>query len=275
MKTFGFTRTRALMLASYEWSSSSIRTSMITEKEGLISGLAKGCRRNKNMFAASLEPFSFSEVVVYRRRPTEPAILIEGVLLDDFPGLRTSLTKIDHAYICNRLVLTLSSFAEQEMNAFELLKHTYKAIEEKPSRMAPLILAGFAVKLSVILGYGLNLKGSCPHTSKLPNMRCILLSEGRLACNACLAGKKADELALLSAAEISYLKKLDELPLGRISSLHPKWIELKNILIALERYFSYHYQRPVKLLVYHDKTESIARSSHRSYNDYYKPKAKS
>ncbi len=63
----GLRSTRAVVSKTMRMSNSSKLVTLITEKYGLIKVIAKGARRPKSKFGASLEPVTLSDCIYYHR----------------------------------------------------------------------------------------------------------------------------------------------------------------------------------------------------------------
>jgi len=67
----GLVETEGLVLRSYNLSDADKIVVALTEKEGLIRGVAKGAKRLKSKFGGSLEPFSIIHLTYFQKEETE------------------------------------------------------------------------------------------------------------------------------------------------------------------------------------------------------------
>ena len=67
----GLVETEGMILRSYNLSDADKIVVSLTEKEGLIRGVAKGAKRLKSKFGGSLEPFSIVQLTYFQKEETE------------------------------------------------------------------------------------------------------------------------------------------------------------------------------------------------------------
>jgi DNA repair protein RecO (recombination protein O) len=242
MRNFGYYRSNGIILAHTEWSRSSARVIIFTEQDGLINSIAKGVRRNKNPFAASLELFTLSEIVYYRRQPTDLATLVEGYLVDDFAVMKNNLAKLCLSYNISNILMKTASYNEPDEQLYQFMVSSLIRLNDFTGKHLRVFLISFILKLLNYIGYGIHLKDIIGNGKYYG----LYIPDGSLLYTDQLDEDLNLNLFRFSIAEYMYLKDLLKLEYTKIARLKPNQDECNNILLALERYLTYHYQKLIR-----------------------------
>ena len=144
-------RTEAFVLRAIEYGETSQIVTLFTEEKGKITVMAKGARRPKSVFGASLQPMAYTQVVFYYKPTRSMQILSESALVEPFHALHRSLEKIT---IGLRVVELLRALLEEEAphpTVFALTRQVLRRIDAAPAR-AGNVWSYFQLRLATELG---------------------------------------------------------------------------------------------------------------------------
>lgn len=152
MSTRSIIRTEAVVLRSIEYGETSQIVTLFTREKGKITVMAKGARRPKSPFGASLQPMAYTEVVFYHKPTRNLQTLSESTLVEPLSSIRRSLEKIT---IGLRIVELLHALLEEEAaqpSVFALTTqalHELHAATQRPGNVWPY----FQLRLAAELGF--------------------------------------------------------------------------------------------------------------------------
>lgn len=148
----GLSETEALVLRTYNLAEADKIVVCLTHGNGLIRGVAKGCRRLKNRFGASLEPFTLVQLSFYQKENQELVSLRQTEILRshfNLSGNAETLTGL--AYMAD-LVIDFSPPYQRNEKLFRMLRACLEAVAESPSDLQT-ILRYFEVWLLKLEGF--------------------------------------------------------------------------------------------------------------------------
>lgn len=90
---------RGFVLNTTPFKESSLIASVLTNKSGKVRLLAKGIRRPKSKMCGAMEPFSFDEIIFYKREFKDLYTLSDAVVIDSFPEIRSDPYKVSGAMV--------------------------------------------------------------------------------------------------------------------------------------------------------------------------------
>lgn len=104
-------RTEGVVLRSLNYGETSQIVTLLTREKGKLGVMAKGARRPKSSFGATLQPMAYTQVVFYYKPTRDLQILSESSHVESFHRLRGVLTKIT---IGLRIVELVDALLEEE-----------------------------------------------------------------------------------------------------------------------------------------------------------------
>ena len=114
--------TEALVLRTYNLAEADKIVVCLTHGSGLIRGVAKGCRRLKNRFGASLEPFTLLLLTFYQKENQELVSLRQTeILKSHFNLFRDAETLTGLSYMAD-LIIDFSPPYQKNEKLFRMLK---------------------------------------------------------------------------------------------------------------------------------------------------------
>ena len=180
-------KTEAVVLRSIKWSETSRIVTLYTLGFGKLKVVAKGARRPKSRFGASLEPITHSAAVFYRKEGRDLHTLGQCDLIAAFPKLKSDLSTLIYASAVCELMDRLITGEDPNRPLFRALVETLGGIEESAAADAEKFLWRFQLHLAAFLGYRPEF-GNC--------VRCETVLEGaKVAFSLALGGTLCDRCA--------------------------------------------------------------------------------
>ncbi len=139
------------MLRSLDYSESSTIATLFTETRGKIAVLAKGARRPKSKFGATLQPMTHAQVVFYYKPTRSLQMLSESSHIAPYRTLRRSLTPITIGLRMVELADALLGDESRQPAAYELLVRVLRRLDDAPPRRV-LLWPFFQIRLAAALG---------------------------------------------------------------------------------------------------------------------------
>lgn len=193
MSTF---RDRGVVLRTYKLGESDRIIVLMTRQHGKVRAVAKGIRKTKSKIGARLEPMSHVDVLLNRGRDLDVVNQVEVV--DASPGLHGDLERMSQAISMCEAVDLVSQDRQPAIHLYEMLVGALRALEDQP---APLLLAGFFLKLLAAEGVGPQVDRcvSCGAEERLEHFD---LHAGGIQCRSCATGMRVEEGVVEALQEI-------------------------------------------------------------------------
>jgi DNA repair protein RecO (recombination protein O) len=90
---------RGFVLKTTPFKESSLIASVLTNRTGKVRLLAKGVRRPKSKMCGAMEPFSFDEIIFYKREFKDIYTLSDATIIDSYPEIRNDTYKVSGALV--------------------------------------------------------------------------------------------------------------------------------------------------------------------------------
>ena len=145
-------RTDAVSLRTIDYGETSQIVTLYTRSHGKMAVLAKGARRIKSKFGASLQPMSYSQVVFYHKPSRQLQTLSESSCIQPMPDLTRHLDKITIGLRIVELMNVLMHEAEPNPTAFNLLLQSLFCLEQATEH-ATNIFPYFQMRMAHVLGF--------------------------------------------------------------------------------------------------------------------------
>ncbi len=141
------------MLRKYDYSETSQILRLLTRRDGVVSVLAKGTRREKSQFGGALDLFYRGQARVIFRPRAGLNILSAFQVETAFPKLRGDLTRLYAACHLGELVIGMTREEEPQPELFDLLVDGIGLIENANGRQLPALVASVELGLLAVLGF--------------------------------------------------------------------------------------------------------------------------
>lgn len=155
---------------------------LFTVERGKITVCAKGSRSAKNKLLPCIEPFAYSEFVLYEKDGL--FWIKEGMLLENFFAIRENICKLALAsYICE--VLDIAVY--ENMEEPELLRLALNSLYALSSDLRPpkTVKAVFETRASLLLGFAPNVEFCTKCGKKNADTFFFSLQDGEIVCTGC------------------------------------------------------------------------------------------
>ena len=175
----------AIIMRVNEFGESDLIITCFTPLKGRIKGIAKGARRSKTRFVNCLNIFSLVNLEYSPGKKGDLYFIHSGKLIEAYPGLRTSYSKLTKASYMVELTEILFPWELSDPVMFEILKRSFKALADNEAfDMAAELFEIMAMSQG---GYSINLDKCCicgrKYTGKGPAV--FKPEKGGIACMKC------------------------------------------------------------------------------------------
>jgi DNA repair protein RecO (recombination protein O) len=183
--------TEALILRTYNLAEADKIVVSFSRSAGLIRGVAKGCRKLRNRFGASLEPFTLVRISFYERENRELVSIRQTEILKSHFNLASDAAIVTGLAYLGDLLIEFSPPHQANDLLFRMSTACFEAIAKNPEDLQS-VLRYFEVWLLKIEGFLTDLKrcAEC-HRTFAPEEAAYLAADLALRCNSCSEGRGA------------------------------------------------------------------------------------
>lgn len=238
----GFTKTEAIVLRTKELREADSLITLYTRDWGKVQVVAKGVRKVKARYGASLEIFTHNQVMLFSKTDKDLARLTGCQVMHPFYSLRESYFKYGMASYLLELVDKLSEYREANQDIFNLLGKSFSLMDAGVLKTRENYLSlwnWFVLKILDYSGYKVSLE-SCIHCKEKPALQrpvVFSLMDGGISCRACL--KNADYVFELNPEVWAKLRLLQKSALPQLLDIELAAETKLAIKILLEKYLQF------------------------------------
>lgn len=131
-------RTEAVVLRSLDYGETSQIVTLLTREMGKIGVMAKGARRPKSSFGATLQPMAYTQVVFYYKPTRNLQTLSESSHVESFHRLRRALKTITTGLRIVELVDALTEKEDPQPDVFSLTVRSLRRLNQSDARVGNL-----------------------------------------------------------------------------------------------------------------------------------------
>lgn len=153
-------RTHGVVLRTRKLRETSKIVIFFTRDYGKLSAVARGGFRPKSKFGSSLELFTRSAIIFYKKENRELHTLSHSEILSQYENLKKDVIKVAYASVIGEMVERLLPVEEPNRKLYQLLTQTLKQIDLANRNQLEVILSSYELKLLHLIGYGPQL-GKC------------------------------------------------------------------------------------------------------------------
>lgn len=192
--------TEALILRTYNLAEADKIVVCLTKAAGLVRGVAKGCRKLRNRFGASLEPFTIVRLTYYERENQELVSIRQTEILKSNFNLSSDPVIVTGLAYLGDLLIEFSPPHQANDLLFRMATACFDAVGQTPDNLQP-VLRYFEVWLLKIEGFLPDLKicGECSRPFTSDEALYISASDMLLRCRTCSNGRGGAVSQLLHA----------------------------------------------------------------------------
>lgn len=156
--------TEALILRTYNLAEADKIVVCLSRSAGLIRGVAKGCRKLKNRFGASLEPFTLINLTYYEKEHQELVSFRQAEILKSRFNLSSNASILTGFSYIGDLLVDFSPPHQANDNLYRMALACFEAVSETPDDLDS-VLRYFEVWLLKLEGFFPDLR-SCANCHK-------------------------------------------------------------------------------------------------------------
>lgn len=205
--------TEALILRTYNLAEADKIVVCLSRSSGLIRGVARNCRKLKNRFGASLEPFTLINLTYFEKENQELVSFSQTEILRSRFNLTSDATLLNGFCYMGDLLLDFSPPRQANDNLYRMALACFEAVSQSPEDLE-WVLRYFEVWLLKLEGFLPDLRhcGSC--NTSFENEEVLYFgSDLTLRCSNCRGGRviaKAVHQQLRASEKLSPVKFAEE-----------------------------------------------------------------
>jgi DNA repair protein RecO (recombination protein O) len=209
----GLVDTEALILRTYNLAEADKIVVCLTKAAGLVRGVAKGCRKLRNRFGASLEPFTLVDLTYYEKESQELVSIRQTEILKSNFNLSSDATIMTGLAYLGDLLIEFSPPHQTNDLLFRMATACFDAIGKSPDDLQS-ILRYFEVWLLKIEGFMPDLRtcADC-HRAFSDDETLFMSADLALRCRSCSDGRGGT----LSRHLHAYLRSTEKLAPARFA----------------------------------------------------------
>jgi DNA repair protein RecO (recombination protein O) len=213
----GVSETEAIVLRTYKLAEADKITVFLSQHSGVMRGVARGARRLKSKFGASLEPFTLVSLSYYEKEGQELVSIRQAEILRSFFELSKNTDVVIALEYIGGLILEFTPPHEPNEKVFRMLRACLEAIASTPEALRQ-ITRYCEVWLLKLSGFLPDLRScvNCKQSFSEKNEKTYLGIDGALRCDRC--AHKAD--LPIGGESVAHLRSTQRLTPAEWSRAH-------------------------------------------------------
>jgi DNA repair protein RecO (recombination protein O) len=241
-------KSQAIVLKNQDLRETSSLATFYTRDFGKISGIMKGVRGSLNQTNNSLEIFSLSEIVFYRRKRGNLYTVSQCDLLNYYKNIREEYKRIIYATYFVDLLNAVTPFDQKNREVFDLTVETLKFLEETRDPQA--IKNIYEIKTLILSGFKPRIDACIKCEKSISEQAGFSVRYGGLLCKSC-SNDTGDVLDIYKGtlATMLHIENADLESVFRLNSTTKVRDQLNEIL---DNFIRYHIDKNIKSKFYAD-----------------------
>ncbi len=242
-------KTKGIVLKTFKLGEADKIITLITERQGKVSAVAKGVRRTKSRFGARLEPFTNLNLIIYRGRGL--STITNADIIRIYDGVTGSLDRINYGYAMLELVEKLSVEEQGDPRVYNMLAIAldYLSRIDEGKR---LVLSTFDIKLLAFSGFLPNINECVVCSDKSAHAR-FSFTQGGVLCAGC---SNVDPSSInLKTDSIRLMRELLFIPFKELRSVKTDTATLGELNNIIHKHMEYHMNIRLKVRKFIDRSE--------------------
>lgn len=176
-------KTEAIVLNKRDFRETSIIADFYTRDFGKISSILKGIKEDPAKFASTVEPFSYNDIILYKKRNSSLHLVTQCDLKDNFNAIRQNILKIGLGSMMMELLDEIMPPEDKNEEVFNLTLASLKELEinNNPDK----IMTIFKIKILALSGFKPRFDSCVCCSSSIRGQSKFSLSLGGLLCQRC------------------------------------------------------------------------------------------
>jgi len=174
----------AIVLNRRDFRETSLIANFYTREFGKISVILKGIREVPAKFASAVEPFSFNDIIFYKKTNSSLHLVSQCDLKENFNAIRRDILRVGLASCLCELLDSVMPQEEENEEIFDLALACLRQLEinSNPHKIATI----FKIKILSLSGFKPHLDSCVACGQKINSQAKFSLSLGGLLCQKCL-----------------------------------------------------------------------------------------
>jgi len=235
-------KSEAIVIRRSDFRETSLIADFYTRDFGKISGVLKGIRTQPGKFASTIEPFSFVEIIFYRKRNSSLHLVSQVDLRDNFDSLRQNISKSGACSFMMELLNAVMPAEDKNEAVFDLALACLQELQA--NNYAEKIMTIFKIKILALSGFKPHFDSCVSCGGRVLGQSKFSLILGGLLCQRCYQ-KDASSRSIFrgTVASILHIEKNDvkgNLTLGMNPQIK------KELDLILNAFLNFHLEKELK-----------------------------
>lgn len=229
----GLTETEALILKSYNLGDADKIVVMLTQREGLVRGVAKGAKRLKSRFGGSLEPFSVIDLVYFQKEERELVSIRQIELVKSYFANASNPHFLQKFAYLAELLSEFAPPSDPNERLYRMAKVCLATAAENPENLESIVLY-FELWILKLAGYLPDWQ-NCDDCKKAINAQAdaALQINFHLLCQSCQKVRNSNSVSSEQRMIFATAQRVS--PLKFVEFTNTQQINVKNISSVLKR----------------------------------------
>ncbi|HST51418.1 MAG TPA: DNA repair protein RecO [Pyrinomonadaceae bacterium] len=182
----GLVETQAIVLQTFKLADADKIAVCMTEKAGLVRGVARGARRLKSRFGAGLEPFTVIRLIYFEKESRELVTIKEAEIVKSYFGAARDAEVVQALGYLAELVKEFAPPQQPDEKLYRMLRASIDAAARNAEMLHPVTVYTelWALKLTGLLADLRRCAGCGRHPSEVGG-EVYISSEGVVRCREC------------------------------------------------------------------------------------------
>ncbi|MDI6758943.1 MAG: DNA repair protein RecO [Candidatus Omnitrophota bacterium] len=252
-------KTEAIVINRRDLRETSIIANFYTRDFGKITGILKGIRTEPAKFSSSVGPFSYNEIIFYKKRNSSLHLVSQADLKNNFNNIRQSIFKTGTASLCMELTDSLMPLEDKNEDVFNLILTCLQELDAgaDPNK----IITIFKIKLLGFSGFKPFLDSCVSCGNRILSQSKFSSVLGGLLCEkCCFKDLSSRSIFRGTVATIMHIEKNDlknSLNLGMNPQIK------KELNLILDSFLNFHLEKKLKSQKVLDKLGLTGSPAHR------------
>jgi len=237
-------KTEAIILNKYDFGETSLIVNFYTKDFGKINGILKGVKQDPKKFLSTLEPFSYNEIIFYKKRNSNLHLVTQVELKDNFDLIRNDISRLNSAAIIIDLLNNLMAPEDKNEAVFNLSLDALKELAISQNHNLEKIILIFKIKLLDLSGFKPHLDSCVCCNSKILSEARFSVALGGLLCLKCIRKDLSSRPIFRgTVASILHIEKNDfknNLNLGMNIQIK------KELILVINSFLKFHLEKELK-----------------------------
>ena len=235
-------KTEGIVLKKQNFRETSLIANFYTRDFGKISGILKGIRQDIAKFASTVEPFSYNDIIFYKKINSSLHLISQCEEKNNFSAIRQSVYKISSGSFMMELLDKIMPQEEKNEDIFDLTLAGLKGLEtsDNPHK----IITIFKIKMLALSGFKPHLDSCVCCGIRINGQSKFSLILGGLLCQRCIhKDLSARSIFRGTVATILHIERntlQENLTLGMNPQIK------KELDLILNSFLNFHLEREIK-----------------------------